>query len=229
MQAANLLRETLDTAALECWQRERTATPVRAFAVRLHAGSCSLRETAAILELLGVERTHGAVWNWVHRVADSVPDPPSAQPTRVAVDETAVQINGEWSWAYAAIDLQTKVLLDAAVFGRRGTDPAAAFLHGLTQNHDCSQAVFLVDGFGYLTAISRLGMSGRLDYADRNQIEKWFHTLKMWIDRSHASWMASRRSVRQWLASFVHYYNFQRPHQALDERTPVEEVNQTVP
>ena len=93
------------------------------------------------------------------------------------------------------------------MFGRRGTDPAAAFLHGLTQKHDCSQAVFLVDGFGYLTVLSRLGLSGRLDYADRNHIEKWFHTLKMRIDRFHASWVSSRRSVRQWLASFVHYYN----------------------
>ncbi len=32
MLLSNLLRETLDTATLECWQRERTATPVRAFA-----------------------------------------------------------------------------------------------------------------------------------------------------------------------------------------------------
>jgi putative transposase len=94
MPLSSLLRETLDTATLECWQRERTATPVRAFAVRLHAAGCSLRETAAILGLLGVDRTYGAVWNWVHRVADSVLDPPSAQPTRVVVDETAIRIHG---------------------------------------------------------------------------------------------------------------------------------------
>jgi transposase-like protein len=49
---------------------------------------------------------------------------------------------------YAAIDLETKVLLDATVFGRRGTDLAAAFLHSLAQKHDCSQTVFLVDGDG---------------------------------------------------------------------------------
>jgi putative transposase len=155
-----LLRETLETANLQCWERERTATPVRAFAVRLHATGCSLRETQAILRLLGVERSHQAIFQWVHRVADSVPDPPSAQPTRVAVDETAVKIDGEQSWLYAAIDLETKLLLDVALFGRRGTDPAAAFLHGLTEKHDLSEAVFLVDGFGYPTALSRLGLKG---------------------------------------------------------------------
>jgi transposase-like protein len=99
----------------------------------------------------------------VYRLADSVGDPPSATPTRVAVDETAVRINRELSWVYAAIDLDTKVLLDVTVFGRRGTDPAAAFLHGLTQKYDCSEAVFLVDGFGYLTAHSvRIERSARL-------------------------------------------------------------------
>jgi putative transposase len=92
-----LLRETLETTNLECWERERTATPVRAFAVRLHATGYSLRETQAILHLLGVESSHQAIFQWVHRVADSVSDPPSAQPTRVAVDETAVKINGEQS------------------------------------------------------------------------------------------------------------------------------------
>ncbi len=95
MLSPELLGETFDTANLECWERERTATPVRAFAVRLHATGCSLRETQAILRLFGVKRSHQAIFQWVHRVADSVPDPPEAKPKRVAVDETAVKINGE--------------------------------------------------------------------------------------------------------------------------------------
>lgn len=76
-----------------------------------------------ILAELGVERTHGAVWNGVHRLADSVLDPPRAKPSRVAVDETAGKINGEWSWLYAAIDLDTKLILNTQLFGRHGTDP----------------------------------------------------------------------------------------------------------
>ena len=163
---ADLLSETFEADLEECWERERTATPIRAFAVRLHATGCSLRETTTILAELGVERSHGAVWNWVHRIADSVPDPPSAQPTRVAVDETAVKINGEWSWLYAAIDIETKLILDVQLFGRHGTDPAAAFLHRLREKHDLSGIVFLVDQFGYQTAISRLILSGHGDYAD---------------------------------------------------------------
>lgn len=29
---------------------------------------------------------------------------------------------------------------------------------------------------------------------------------------------------QRWLTAFVHYYNRQRPNQALDDRTPAEEV-----
>nr|WP_303299599.1 IS6 family transposase [Haloferax alexandrinus] len=199
-------------------------TPVRTFAVHLHATSCLLRETKEVLRLLGVERSHQAVWQLARRLTDSGHNPPEAKPKRVAVDETAVKVNDEWSWLYSAIISETKLILDVELFGRHGTDPGAAFLHRLSEKHDLSDAVFLVDGYGYQTAISRLGLSGWLDYVERNLIEKWFHTLKMRVDRFHNSWVGSHGSVREWFIQFVQYYNYQRPHQALDGRTPVEEA-----
>jgi len=193
-------------------------------AVRLHATGCSLRKTQAILRVFGVQRSHQVIFQWAHRVADSVPDPPEAKPKRVVVDETAVKINGDRSWLYAAIDLDTKLILGVDLFGSHGTDPAAAFLHGLSEKHDLSEAVFLVNGFGYQTSLARLGLSGRRDYTDRNLMEKWFQTLKMRIGRFHNSWVGSRSSVRRWCLQFAHYYNRQRLHQSLDDQTPAEEV-----
>lgn len=105
---------------------------------------------------------------------------------------------------YAAIDIDTKLILDIALFGGHGTDPAAAFLCGLTEKHDFSDAVFLVDQYGYRTALARIGLSGRVSYTERNQIEKWSHTCKMRADRFHHSWVGSRASVREWLAKFMH-------------------------
>jgi putative transposase len=58
---ADLLSESYDADLEEAWENERTATPIRAFAVRIHATGCSLRETTTILAELGVERSHGAV------------------------------------------------------------------------------------------------------------------------------------------------------------------------
>ncbi len=125
MQLADLLKETLDVESLEAWENERTPTPIRVFGVRLHSMGLSVRETTAVLEWLGVERSHGAVWSWTHRLADRQPDPPSATPTRVAVDETAIRVDGELCWLYAAIDIESKLLLDVELFSRRGTDPAS--------------------------------------------------------------------------------------------------------
>ena len=77
MPLSDLLDEALETVDSDCWDRERTATPVRAFAVRLHSAGLSLREkTAAILDLLDVDRSHGAIWDWTHRLADNQGDPP---------------------------------------------------------------------------------------------------------------------------------------------------------
>ncbi|ELY72930.1 transposase [Natrinema pellirubrum DSM 15624] len=62
------------------------------------------------------------------------------------------------------------MILDVALFGRHGTDPAAAFLHRLTEKHDLSEAEFLVDQFGYPTSLSRLGLRYQINYTDWNLI-----------------------------------------------------------
>jgi putative transposase len=61
MPLSDLLNEVLGLADTDCWDRERTAASVRAFTVRLHSAGLALRETTAILGLLGVDRSHGAV------------------------------------------------------------------------------------------------------------------------------------------------------------------------
>jgi len=78
MQLANLLRESLDVDCDEVWENERTPTPVRVFEVRLHSLGLSVREVVAVLDLLGVDQSHGAVWNWTHDLAESQADPPMA-------------------------------------------------------------------------------------------------------------------------------------------------------
>ena len=224
MTLADLLRETLDVDRDEVWENERTPTPVRVFGVRLHSMGLSVREVAAVLELLGVDRSHGAVWNWTHDLAESQADPPTAAPSRVAVDEKQIEVDGEEKWLYAAIDTESKLLLEIDVYSRRGTDPAAAFLHRLTEKHDVADAEFLVDAGGYLTALFRHDLSGQLDYEERNHIEKWFQTVSMRIDRFHSFWRGSQSSARRWLRRFRHHYNHDRPNQALDDQTPVETV-----
>ncbi len=224
MQLADLLRESLDVDCDEVWENERTPTPVRVFGVRLHSMGLSVREVVSVLDLLGVDRSHGAIWNWTHTLSEAQSDPPTATPSRVAVDEKQIEVDGEKKWLYAAIDTESKLLLEIDVFSRRGTDPAAAFLSRLEEKHDLDETEFLVDAGGYLTALARRKLSGQLDYSERNHIEKWFQTVSMRIDRFHSFWRGSPASARRWLRRFRHHYNHDRPNQALNGRTPVEEV-----
>ena len=121
MTLADLLRETIELPDDDVWENERTPTPVRVFGVRLHSMGLSVREVPAVLELLGVDRSHGAVWNWTHDLAEAQADPPTAEPSRVAVDEKQIEVDGEKKWLYAAIDTSSKLLLDIDVYSRRGT------------------------------------------------------------------------------------------------------------
>lgn len=75
-------------------ENNRTATPVRAFAIRSKKLG-SLREATMILANLAVQRSQGAVWNWVYRLSDYSCDPLTTQTLSVAVNKIAVKINGE--------------------------------------------------------------------------------------------------------------------------------------
>jgi transposase-like protein len=183
-----------------------------------------VREVVAVFDFLDVDRSHGAIWNWTHTLSETQCDPPTAKPSRVAVDEKQIEVDGEEKWLYAAVDTDSKLLLEIDVFSRRGTDPAAAILHRLTEQHEVSNTEFLVDAGGYLTALARRELSGQVEYSKRNHIEKWFQTVSMRIDRFHSFWRGSQSSARRWLRRFRHYYNRHRPNQALDGSTPAEEV-----
>jgi len=93
------------------------------------------------------------------------------------------------------------------VFSRCGTDPAAAFPYRLTEKQDVADTELLVDAGGYLTALTRHELSGRLDYQIRNHIEKWFQTVTIRIDHFHSFWRGSQRSAKQWLRRFRYHYN----------------------
>ena len=71
MELADLLRETINVGCVEVWENERNPTPVRVFGVRLHSMGLSVREVISILDIFGVDRSHIAIWNWTHTLADA--------------------------------------------------------------------------------------------------------------------------------------------------------------
>ena len=70
MTLADLLKECLDVENKDTWKNERTPTPVRCFGVRLHSMGLSVRELEVVLDWVGVDRCHQAIWYWKETAAD---------------------------------------------------------------------------------------------------------------------------------------------------------------
>ena len=131
MTLRDILKENLEVDDEDGWANERTPTPVRCFAVRFHSVELSVRELKGVLAWLSVDRCYQAVWNWKEKLAETQSDPPTAQPSRVAVDKRQIEVDGEKQWLYAAIDTDSKLLLEVDVYSRRGTAVLAATRLGL--------------------------------------------------------------------------------------------------
>ena len=128
--------ERLDVDCDEIWENERTPRSFRVFGVRLHSMGLSVREFVAVLELLGIDRSHGHFGTGGPHYQRHKAIRRRCSRRRVAVDDKQIEVGGEKKSLYAAIDTESKLLLEVDVFSRCETDPTTAFLHGITEKHD---------------------------------------------------------------------------------------------
>ena len=208
---------------------DRTSTP--AWLIRLacaaHAAAASLAECCDLCERFGVSRTRATIHHWYQSFAEHYDQDFTTEPERVAVDEKQIQLEEEQQvWLYAAIDVNSKVVLHTRLSQDRGTEPAATFLRELKEEHRVADAEFLVNGMGYLTALARTDLTGDLNYSERNIVEKLFQTYIMRVGRFHETWNGSQPSAERWLTAYTAYYNQHRSHQALENQTPIDALQQ---
>jgi putative transposase len=208
---------------------QRTRTP--AWLIRLacdaHSAAASLAECRDLLEWLGVSRTRATIHHWYQSYADTYEQNFTVEPDRVAVDEKQLQLAEEKTVClYAAIDVDSKVVLHAHLSENRGTEPATEFLEELKEEFRVPDAVFLVVSMGYLTTLAKTDLGGHLDYPECNIVEKLFKTYTMRIGRFHETWNGSQASAERWLTAYTAYYNHQRSHQALEDLALIEALQQ---
>jgi len=95
------------------------------------------------IEVFGVHRAQSTVHNWVHKID---PQPESGKnPDHVAVDESVIQLNDKRYWLYAAVDPETNELLHVSLEPTANTVIAQTFLAEISETHDISEAVLLID------------------------------------------------------------------------------------
>jgi putative transposase len=163
---------------LEFVERERTPEPIIEKGIRYHLAGLSLSNTVVLLEDLGVERSRTAIHNWVQK-ADLQPSG-GMSPDRVAVDQKAIRINDQQYWLYAAVDPETNRILHSRLFPTYTIPIAREFLTELTEKHDVSDAVFLVDDADDLIGgLRRENLSYRVQqHGFRNSVERVFREVE---------------------------------------------------
>jgi transposase-like protein len=198
----------LDEINLEFVEREATPRLLMKLSIQLHLAGLSLANTVSILEVFGVERARSTVHNWVHK-ADLQPESGRC-PDHVAVDETVIQLNDEQYWLYAAVDPETNELLHTKLEPTTTKVLARSFLTELSEKHDVSDAVFLVDGSHSLqNACQRHGFDFRYEkHGNRNAVERVFRELKRrTICFSNCFSNADPETADDWIKSFSFAWN----------------------
>jgi len=215
----------------EGFERMRANPHAITVALDLYFKGVSLRKIVDHLkqfERLNV--SHVAVLKWIQKYVGLMRDyVDTLRPELSRVfhaDETKVNIRGQWVWLWHLMDGDTRFLLANHISqGRTVTDAREAFREAKAVAKVEPQVIF-TDGLeSYKAAMQRefptavhvsgVGIQGRLN---NNRIERYHGTFK---ERSKVM-----RAIKKPNSPIIDgqriYYNYVRPHSALEGKTPAE-------
>ena len=202
------LSGNIDQIDLDFVEREAKPQLLMKLSIQLHLAGLSLSNTVSVLDIFGVKRARSTVHNWVHKADLQLED--GRSPDHIAVDETVIQLNDEQYWLYAAVDPETNELLHTKLRPTTTKVLAHSFLTELTEKHDVSDAVFLVDGSHSLqAACHRQGFDFRYEkHGNRNAVERVFREIKRrTVTFSNCFSNVEAETADDWLRSFSFAWN----------------------
>ena len=121
-----------------------------------------------------------------------------------------IQLNDQRYWLYAAVDPDTNEFLHMRLFPTRTTAPTKMFLQELTEKHDLTDTVFLVDSAPWLkAALHDLTLRFQtITHGNRNAVERVFKELKRRTKQfSNHFRHAETETVEKWLQTFAFVWN----------------------
>ena len=71
-------------------------------------------ESEWVFEQYGIDRSHVAIYNWVHK-ADLQPIS-TVSEDQLAVDENMIRLHGQKFWLYSMVDPQTNEILHVSLY-----------------------------------------------------------------------------------------------------------------
>lgn len=137
-------------------------------------------------------------------------------------------VNGRWFYAYAVIDLWSRLIVGWEVHERESADIAAAMFERLKREHGVTSVYLHSDNGNAMTAstmletLHRLGIvlsTSRPGVSDDNAfIESFFKTVK--YTAGYPAYFKDLEHARWWFAAFVNWYNTEHRHSSIGYVTP---------
>ena len=205
----------------------------------------SARKTAALLyDVHGLKISHQTILNYCNMVSYIVKpfldNYPYEISNSIAGDETYIRVNGKWNYIFFFTDTIRKTILSYYTSPTRDTESCIiAIDYVLSKFKEIPQDLaFTVDG-NPIYLLAQYWFSTRGINFDINQVigltnidekSKEFRPLKQAIERHNRSFktnarsshgFASKRGSVAYVTLFCTYFNFLRPHMALDYKIPV--------
>ncbi len=143
------------------------------------------------------------------------------------IDITYIRLHGGWMYLVAVIDWFSRFVVAWQVdqtlelpFVLNAVDRALAQATPMIWNSDQGSHFTSPQYLERLLAAGvQISMDGRGRAADNIFTERLWRSVK--YEEVYLNDYASPREARLGLSRYFHFYNFERPHQALDYRTPV--------
>jgi len=209
-----------------------------ASALDLYYRGLSLRQIEEHLEsFYGVKVTHTTVYNWIKKYVQLVSQYVEKLHPRTSgrwhADDTFVRVRGRHLVLWALLDSETRHLIVSHISQRRTTKDASEFLRKGLETARNKPVEIVTDGLrSYTEAIERecktkLDNQGLIHVQGpltgpltNNRVERFHGTLKR--RTKVMCHLGNKLSAETFAKGFATYYNFIKPHAALNGRTPAQ-------
>ncbi|MFC2068914.1 IS6 family transposase [Chloroflexota bacterium] len=211
----------------------KTPVPIIADALNSYYGGMSLDNIVDnIAQQTGVRMTDAGIYNWIVRFTkealNKTKDLHPIVGDKWIADECMLDIGGKKTWHWDIIDTKTRYILATHLSHTRTTQDAKRLMEKATSVADKIPKVIVTDALrAYIDGIELTFGADTLHiqsspFAEAglstNMIERWHSTLKTRTNIMRG--LSNLKKAKLLLDGFVFYYNYFRPHESLDNRTP---------
>lgn len=209
--------------------------PTEQMATTLHDyydGGSSVRSIGRhILQETGSTPSTATIYEWIQRYTQYITDSIKGYHPEVGdvwiADETVLKINGHNVWLWDIIDERTRFLLASRLSRSRTTKDAQILMDRAIKTAGKSPETVLTDKLAsYLDvnygkgAEHRQGSPFATKEDSTSRIERWHGTMKARTKVMRG--LKNYETAHDFVAGFLAFYNYLRPHESLESKTPAE-------